>query len=140
MEVTLRKVLKKDWDFILKLRNKKEFRVFFYNKHTIRKKEHYDYLQKQKSNSHFFNWIICYGTKDVGYLRVLDNDVGIIIDSKYQKKGIGAKALQILDKEAKKLGIKKLVGRVMINNDSSKNIFVKNNYNLLMYWFEKDIS
>lgn len=130
---------KEDWDFILDLRNKEEFRSFFYTQHTITKKEHYGYLQKQKSNPNFFNWMICYGLQDVGYLRVLDNDVGIIIDPKYHNKGIGSKALKLLEKEAKRLGIKKLVGKVMIYNKSSKNIFIKNNYKLLMYWFEKDI-
>ena len=139
MKVTLRKIRKVDWDFILELRNKEEFRSFFYTQHTITKKEHYKYLQKQKSNPAFFNWIICYGLQDVGYLRVLDNDVGIIIDTKYHNKGIGSKALKLLEKEAKRLGIKKLVGKVMIYNKSSKNIFIKNNYKLLMYWYEKDI-
>ena len=50
ISVTLRKTLKKDWDLILKLRNSDEFRTYFYNQHIISKKEHYDYLTKQKNN------------------------------------------------------------------------------------------
>lgn len=79
------------------------------------------------------------GNKDVGYVRIQDNDVSIIIDPKYHKKGIGSNALNLLEKEAKKLGIKKLVGRIMIQNKQSEQIFRKNNYKLKMYWYEKNI-
>ena len=103
ISVTLRKVLRKDWDFILKLRNSDEFRTNFYNQHIISKKEHYDYLTKQKNNQNFTNWIICYADKDVGCIRILDKDVSIIIDKKFQSKGIGTKALSLIENEAKKL-------------------------------------
>jgi len=139
MKVSLRKITKKDWDYILKIRNKKEFRPFFYTNHIISKKEHYEYLQKQKTNPSFFNWIISYDDKDAGYLRILDNDVSIMVEKKYQGKGIGTKALDLVEKEAKKLGIKKLVGRIMVKNKSSKKIFTKNNFKLKMYWYEKKI-
>jgi RimJ/RimL family protein N-acetyltransferase len=138
LAVSLRKVIKKDWDYILKLRNKEEFRTFFYEQHTISKKEHYAYLRKQKSHPDFFNWIICYGKKDAGYLRISNEDISIIVDEKFQGKGIGTRALQLVENEAKKLGIKKLVGRIMIHNESSKQIFLNNNYKLKMYWYEKN--
>jgi len=139
LEINLRRVERKDWDFILKLRNKKEYRRFFYDQHIITKKEHYKYLRKQMSNPSFINRIICYRHKDVGYVRVLDGDISIIMDKRYGRKGIGTKALQLFEKEVRKRGIKKLVGRIMIHNESSKKIFIKNNYKLLMYWFEKQI-
>ena len=69
----------------------------------------------------------------------MDDDIGIIIDSKFQKKGIGTKALQLLEAEAKKLGHKKLIGKVMVHNKNSKKLFEKNSYKLKMYWFEKEI-
>jgi len=137
--VTLRPVAKLDWDFILSLRNKKKFRSNFYEKHHISKKEHYNYLTKQKKNPSFFNWIICYDEQDVGYIRILDNDIGIIIDSKYQQKGIGTMAIKLLEKKAKSLGIKKLVGKIMIENKKSEKIFIKNNFKLKMLWYEKEI-
>jgi len=140
LKVALRKVKKKDWDYILRLRNNKDYRQFFYNQKIISKKEHYEYLTKQKSNPNFVNWIITYGINDAGYLRILKDDVSIMIEKKYNNKGIGTTALQLLEKEAKKLGIKKLVGRVMIHNKSSKKIFLKNSYKLRMYWLEKDLS
>ena len=140
MNVELRKVCKKDWDFILKLRNDKEHQTNYYNSHTISKKEHYDYLNKQKNNPNFSNWIICNDNNDVGYVRILDNDISIFIDKKYHNKGIGTLALNLVEQEARKLGIKKLVGKVMLQNEKSKKIFLKNGYKTLMYWLEKDIS
>ena len=135
----MRKVLKKDWDYILNLRNNEEYRNFFYSSETISKQDHYNYLENQKSNPNFVNWIICYNDDDVGYVRILDNDVSIMLDTKYQNKGIGSSALKMLEIEAKKLGITKLIGRVMVSNNSSKKIFEKNNYDLEMYWLEKKL-
>jgi RimJ/RimL family protein N-acetyltransferase len=139
MQISLRKVKKKDWDYILKLRNTKEFRKNFYAQHTISKKEHYAYLKKQQVNPNFSNWIICYNGIDVGYVRILDNDISIIVEKKYHGKGIGGKAIELVEDEAKSLGRKKLVGRVMIHNKKSQKIFLKNKYKLKMYWYEKEI-
>lgn len=139
LKVSLRKVLKKDWNFILNLRNNEKYRDFFYSAGKITKKDHFDYMIKQKSNPNFVNWIICYGKSDVGYVRIFDNDVSIMLDDKFRNKGIGSIALELLEIEAKKLHISKLVGRVMIDNKSSKKIFEKNNYKLRMYWLEKKI-
>jgi len=138
-KVSLRQVTKKDWDFILKIRNAPEFRDRFYDQHKITKKEHYQYLQKQKTNPDFVNWVICYGKDDVGYVRILNSDISIMISKKLNSMGIGTKALRLLEEEAKKLGIKKLVGRMMVYNKSSQKIFVKNKYKLLMYWYEKQL-
>ena len=96
-------------------------------------------MKKQESNPEFFIWIIAYKGKDAGYVRILGNDIGIIIKKNYHGKGIGSNALKLLESKAKKLGIKKLVGRVLIHNKISKKLFVKNNYNLKMYWYEKKI-
>ena len=139
MKVSLRKVIKKDWNYILTLRNNEKFRENFYEQHEISKKEHFNYLQTLKSNPHFFNWIICYGKRNAGYVRILDDDVSIMVDEKFQNMDIGSKSLQLLYNEAKSLGLTKLVGRVMCSNKSSKRIFQKNNYKLKMYWFEKEI-
>lgn len=78
-------------------------------------------------------------SKNAGYVRVLDSDVSIMVEHKFHGKGIGTQALKLLEKEAKKSGIRKLVGRVMIDNEKSKQIFLNNDYKLLMYWFEKKI-
>ncbi len=136
----LRKVNEEDWDFILKIRNEEKYRACFYNQEEISQKEHYEYLKKISKNPNFFNWIICDDSKNVGYVRILNEDISIMIDLEFIGKGLGTKALKLTEIEAKKNGIKKLVGRVMIDNEKSKKIFEKNNYKLLMYWYEKDIS
>lgn len=139
LKVSLRQVTKKDWDFILQIRNSPDFRKWFYDQHIITKKEHYRYLQKQMRNPNFLNWIICYGENDAGYVRILDNDVSIMISKEYNSKGIGTKALRLVEREAKKIGLKKLVGKMMIHNIASRRIFIKNRYRLLMYWYEKQL-
>jgi len=138
LQITLRKVQKNDWDFILELRNK--FYHFFYKqKKPIPKKEHYEYMEKQRQKSNFHQWIIMYDKKEAGYVRILDNDVGIMVDDKFQNKGIASKALNLAENEAAKLGIKKLIALIAVDNDSSKKIFEKNNYLLKQFWYEKDI-
>jgi RimJ/RimL family protein N-acetyltransferase len=141
-EVNLRKATKNDWDFILLFRNNKKININFYtkNENEIKKQDHYDYLRKQEKNKNFLHWIISFNDLDVGYVRILKNDVSIMLDEKCQGNGIGTLALKELEKEAKSHGIKKLVGRIMIHNEQSRKIFEKNNYKLLMYWLEKDIS
>ena len=139
MTVSLRPVKKKDWDYILKLRNKKEFREFFEHQHTISKNEHYAYLRRQEKNPNFFNQIICNDDKDVGYIRILDSDVSIIIDKKFHGRGIGQTALRLIEPKAKKLGFEKLIGRITVQNKPSRKIFEKNGYRLKMYWFEKKL-
>ena len=139
MKISLRTVNRDDWDYILSLRNEDEFRPNFYEQHVISKKEHYDYLEKQLENPLFFNWIICNDSQDVGYVRILDSDVSIIIDKKSQAMSIGTTAIRLLESKAKSLGIKKLVGRMMVENTKSEKIFRKNNFKLKMYWYEKNL-
>ena len=139
MDIQLQNVTKDDWDYILKLRNSTYVQLQMYTKHKITKSEHYEYLKKQKRNQNFVNWMICLDSKNVGYVRVLDNDVSIMIEKKYHGKGIGTTTILLLEKEAKKFGIKKLVGRVMIDNEKSKQIFLNNDYKLKMYWYEKKL-
>lgn len=138
MNLKLRKSQKEDWDLILELRNE-FFSQFYKQTKPIEKTEHYKYLERQKSNSKFHHWIIEYENNRVGYVRVLDNDIGIMIKKEFQNKGIASEALRLAEKEAQQLGITKLVALVKVGNESSKNIFTKNNYELKMNWYEKKI-
>ena len=131
-------MLEDDWDFVLNLRNNEQYRDFFYTPDKIEKIDHYNYMRNQKLNLKFIDWIICYDSHNVGYIRILDNDVSIMLNDKFRNKGIGTSALELIQIEAKKMGLLKLVGKVMIDNISSKKIFEKNNYKLKMYWFEKE--
>ena len=138
MNLKLKNPQKEDWDLILELRNE-FFSQFYKQTKPIEKTEHYKYLEKQESNSKFHHWIIKYENNRVGYVRVLDNDIGIVIKKEFQNKGIASEALRLAEKEAHQLGITKLVALVKVGNESSKNIFTKNNYELKMYWYEKKI-
>ena len=139
MVLALRKIRIKDWDYIMLLRNQAYDNFYHQNKPLI-KKEHYIYLKKQKLNPKFFHWIIVKNDKDVGYVRLLNEDVSIIIDKKSQDKKIGTGALELLEIEAKKLEIKKLIALVLINNKKSEKIFVKNEYKLKQLWYEKELT
>jgi len=140
MGISLKIVKEEDWDFVLDLRNEKDFRKYFQNQKHIEKNEHYEYLNKQKNNPNFFNWIICDNSDDVGYVRILDNDVSIMIKPSHHGKGIGTDAMRLVEIEAQKLGIKYLIGKMMIFNKKSEKIFVNNGFELKMYWYEKQIS
>jgi len=136
--IELRSVTREDWDFIMLLRN--EFYNFFYKQtKPITKNEHYDYMEKQLSNSNFHHWIISSDKKTVGYCRILNEDVGIMIKKEFQNEGIASKALRLLEDQAQNLGIKKLIALVKTGNESSSKIFLKNNFKLKMYWYEKEI-
>lgn len=139
MEILLKPVDQKNWQFIYNLRTNESSKNNFYSQKQFSLSDHYSYLSKQEKNPNFFHWIIVSDSKNVGYVRILDNDISIMIESHYENKGIGSHALKLVEDEAKKLGLKKLVGRVLTHNTSSKKIFEKNNYKLKMYWLEKDI-
>lgn len=139
MKISLRKVKKTDWDYIMKLRNE-SYENFYLQEKPLTKKEHYAYLKKQKTNSKFFNWIILKNEKEVGYVRLLNNDVSIIVDKKFQDKNIGTNTLKLLEEEAKKIGLKKLIALILTKNKTSKKIFEKNQYKLKQWWMEKEIN
>ena len=140
-KIELRKVVEKDWDFILNLRNEFYTNSFYEQKKPIQKAEHYGYMSKQATNTNFHQWVAVKSENllPIGYIRILDQDINIMVEKKSQTKGIGTVMLNLVEKEARRLGIKKLKAKVLIGNDSSKKIFEKNNYKLKMHLFEKEI-
>lgn len=137
--IILTDIKKSDWDFILELRNN-FFENFYSQKQPIEISEHYEYLEKQSHNPNFHHWIIQLNDEKIGYVRILDNDVGIMVKKDFHNKGIASQALQLLEEKAKSLGIKKLKALVKIENESSKKIFETNNFKLQLYWYEKEIN
>jgi len=129
---------KSHWDFILDLRNE-DFSNFYEQEKPITKEEHYDYLSKQENNPNFHHWIIVYNSENIGYVRIKGNDIGIIIQKKYQNKGFATMALKLVEQKARELGIKKLIALVKPTNISSKKIFLKNNFEEKMHWLEKNL-
>lgn len=138
MIISLRNVKKDDWNFIMNLRNDL-YKFFYIQKKPLTKKEHYSYMKKQSKNPDFYHWMIRYEQNDVGYVRILNNDVGIMIKKEFQNKGIASHVLKLVEKEAKKIGLKKLIALISVKNKPSMKIFTKNNYSLKMYWLEKEI-
>tara|TARA_Y100000741_G_C18261871_1_gene560779 strand:+ start:4250 stop:4687 length:438 start_codon:yes stop_codon:yes gene_type:complete len=135
----LREVNRNDWKFILDLRNRFYKDNFIEQKKAIEIKEHEEYMEKQNSNPDFHQWIAFNESEDVGYVRILDGDVNIMVNEIHHSKGIGTIMLELLEKKAKELGIQKLRAKVVTENESSKQIFLKNKYKLKMYFLEKDV-
>ena len=140
MKIELREVEKKDWDFVLKLRNEFYESSFYEQNEPIPKDDHYKYMNKQETNPNFHQWVAFDGKNDVGYIRILDQDINIMVEKEFQSKGIGTIMLNLVEKKALSLGIKKLKAIVIAGNESSTKIFLKNNFKLILRSFEKEIS
>jgi RimJ/RimL family protein N-acetyltransferase len=139
ISVNLRKVRKTDWDKIYKIRNDEHIRKFMFNSKPIELNEHYQYLTKQEKNQNFFNWMILFGDIEVGYVRILNYDVSIMIKKEFQGKGIGVNALYLLEDEARKVGIEKLEAKIIEGNHFSESIFLKNKFIKKGLIFEKSL-
>jgi len=85
MNIQLKKALKSDWDFILELRNS-DYQYFYEQNEPIPKDSHYEYMEKHSNDSNFHHWIISIDDDDVGYVRILDVDVGIMVKKELQSR------------------------------------------------------
>lgn len=54
--------------------------------------------------------------------------IGIVIDKPFQGKGYGRQAMKLIEKEAKRLGIKKLMLEVFSQNKRAVNLYKKVGY------------
>ena len=139
MEIKLINVSEEHWDFILSLRNEFFKHSFYEQKHAISKDEHYEYMKKQTTNPNFHQWIAASDGLPIGYIRILDHDINIMVDKKFQNKGVGTIMLKLVEEKAKKLGLKKLEARVLIENQNSLKLFQKNNFQIKMNQLEKKL-
>ena len=140
MRFRLRKVTNTDWDIIYKIRNNEKIRKFMLNNKPFDMKDHYNYLKNQEKNPNFFNWMIIFEDNEVGYVRILDLDVSIMIKNEFQGKGFGTIALELLEEEARKIGLEKLKAKILVDNHSSEAIFLKNGFIKNKSIFEKKIT
>ena len=138
MAISLKKAIQSDWNFLMELRNS-DFQYFYEQNEPISRENHYKYLENHTSKSDFYHWIILSDEKSVGYIRILNQDVGIMIQKEYQNKGFASIALELLEKEAKNLRIKKLIALIHPKNIGSEKIFENNGYNLKLLQLEKVI-
>ena len=119
MNVELRPIEKKDWEFILHLRNQEEVRLASHDTSIIDDETHHKYMQKMTANEKIFHWIITYNKKDVGYIRLGNLEFGSMLLNDYRGRGIGKLAYALVFKEAKKLGLTKITAQVKINRETS---------------------
>ena len=131
-----RNVKKQDWEFILELRNS-YFKNFHKQKSLIKLEEHRKYMKTQTRNKKFQQWIIIDHESDIGYIRILEDDVSILLKQEFQGRGFGSKALRKLEKQSNVP--KKLIGEIKADNISSIKTFEKAGYKLKTLVFEKNI-
>jgi RimJ/RimL family protein N-acetyltransferase len=132
--LSFRTAEKNDWEFILKLRNE-SYKYFKEQKSKIEFEEHAKYMEKQTSNPTFFHWIIINKELDIGYIRILNEDISFMIKKEFQNKGFGTESLKLLLKQD--VIPEKLTGRVHAKNSSSVRAFEKAGFELKMLTFEK---
>jgi RimJ/RimL family protein N-acetyltransferase len=131
-----RNVKRDDWGFILELRNS-FFNKFHKQNSPIKLKEHEKYMKLQIKNKKFQQWIIIDHESDIGYIRILEEDVSILLKKEFQGKGVGTKVLRKLEKQSRLP--KKLIGEIKANNISSIKTFEKAGYKLKTLVFEKNL-
>ena len=139
MKIKLINVNDEHWNFILSLRNAFFEHSFYEQKHAISKDEHYEYMKKQTANPNFHQWIAASDGLPIGYIRILDHDINIMVDKKFQNKGVGTIMLKLVEEKAKKLGLKKLEARVLTENQNSLKLFQKNDFQIKMNQLEKKL-
>ena len=133
MSVEIKPAEKKDWEFILRLRNQEDVRLACHDTSIIDSKTHLEYMQKMKTNPNFFHWIITYNQKNVGYIKIVNLEFGSMLLNDYRGKKIGKQAYTLVFEEAKKLGLTKLTAQVKINRETSLEFEMKTG------WIKKEI-
>ena len=106
MKVSIRKVSKNDWRFILKLRNQESSRLSFHDTSTIDWNTHVSYMTKITSNATNHHWIVISDNKDVGYIKIVNNVFGSNLLDGYRRKGIGSAHTNLFLKKQKNLVLK----------------------------------
>ncbi len=102
--------------------------------YMIRKKTSIKQLEKWSDSPMINIYILTIGNKKIGWFSIkkLDNlkegEFGMMIDRPYQNKGYGQQTMELIEKEAKKLGIKKMKLQVFENNKPAIKIYKKLKY------------
>ncbi len=115
INIKLRMVEKKDWEFILEIRNEKEVREACHDISVISKKDHMIYMKKISNESNCYQWIVTKNNDDIGYAKLIRGDFGYMIKNKFRGKGFGTLLYDEVFSELKKSGIEKICGDIKIN-------------------------
>ena len=119
MNVKLRKVEPKDWEFILNMRNQDDVRFACHDSSIIDYETHEEYMKRLDSDPNSHQWIVVYEEQDVGHIKIVNLEFGSMLLNGYRGRGIGKLAYELVFKEAKKLGLTKLTAQVKINRKTS---------------------
>jgi len=114
-KIGLRNVEQKDWQFILDLRNQDDVRIACHDTSVISLSHHIKYMEKISNDPDVHQWIVTYDRVDVGHIKIVRGELGYMIKGGFRGKGIGTGIYELIDREARKLGIKKLYGVIKIN-------------------------
>ena len=125
MDIKLRPVIRKDWGFILEIRNQKDVRMACYDTSIINYSTHEKYMKKLDNQPNCHQWIIVYDGVDVGQAKVDDLVFGYMLTEKYRGKGIWLNAYPLVLEEAKKNGFKKLKGTVKFDQKKQLAVALK---------------
>ena len=112
MTVEIRDVIETDWDFILKIRNQFSSRLAFHDTSIASIDTHRNYMIKLRTDPNSFQWIIMYDKKAVGYIKIVNSELGSFLLDGYKGRGIGTKAYELVFLKAKELGLHKLTATV----------------------------
>lgn len=128
MKVELRPVQRKDWQFILSVRNQEGVRMACHDTSVIDFKSHKKYMEKLEEDPGNYQWIITYDGREVGHTKIIGEEFGYMIMDGFRGKGIGTKFHELIFREAKRLGIKKLKDTIKVDNQVSLNLALKTGF------------
>lgn len=138
VNVSLRPVHRKDWQFILDVRNQEEVRIACHDTKIIDFEEHRQYMEKLEKDPSAYQWIITCNGKDVGHTKIIGEELGYMITDEHRGRGIGTKFHQLVFEEAKKLGIAKLKDTIKITNQPSLKLALRTGFSQTGVIFKED--
>jgi RimJ/RimL family protein N-acetyltransferase len=130
LNVKHRIVTPNDWLFILDLRNEDDVRNASFNVDYINKDNHIAYMKRLESMKNVYHRIISCEDKDVGYIKVIDNEVSYMIAKEFRRKGIMKLSFEILFNDLKKLGYTKISASIKAENFASLKLAEKVGYKI----------
>ena len=71
-------------------------------------------MAKLRDDPNSFHWVVMYDRKAVGYIKIVNSELGSFLLDGYKGKGIGTKAYKLIFNKAKQLGLKKLTATIKV--------------------------
>jgi RimJ/RimL family protein N-acetyltransferase len=130
LDVKHRIVTPNDWLFILDIRNEEDVRNASFNTEIIDHDRHIEYMHRLESMKDVYQRIITYEDEDVGYIKVIDNEVSYMIKKEFRGKGIMKSSFEILFKDLKRLGNTKVNASIKAENYASLKLAEKMGYKI----------